>query len=59
MQMLESEDMETFIITIFQVFIKLIRDMEQPEKEQRRLQLPDFKANQLTCGRGRSRREGL
>ena len=41
MQMLESEDMETFIITIFQVFIKLIRDMEQPEKEQRRLQLPD------------------
>lgn len=31
--MLEFEDMKTFIITIFQIFIKLIRDMEQPEKE--------------------------
>lgn len=57
--MLEFEDMKTFVITIFQIFIKLIRDMEQPEKEQRRLKLPDFKANQLNCGRGRSRREGL
>ena len=48
MQMLEfvDSDIKT-LITIFQIFIKFSRDMEQPEKEQRGLKPPDLKAYHL------------